>query len=61
MNVTLNPGVESRIQQKLESGEFERGKTRTAIEEALGQAERGEGIALEDFDRQMRAKYDLAR
>ncbi|MFN7923922.1 MAG: hypothetical protein U0Q16_27720 [Bryobacteraceae bacterium] len=30
---------------------------KAAIEEGLEQADRGEGISLEDFDRRMRAKY----
>jgi Arc/MetJ-type ribon-helix-helix transcriptional regulator len=35
--------------------------TAMAIEEALRQAERGEGISLEDFDRKMRTKHGIQR
>ena len=35
--------------------------TKTAIDEALEQAARGEGIALEDFDQAMRAKHGIPR
>lgn len=33
--------------------------SKLAVEEGLQQAARGEGISLEDFDRQMRAKYGM--
>jgi Arc/MetJ-type ribon-helix-helix transcriptional regulator len=36
-------------------------QTRAAINEALEQAERGEGTSLEDFDKGMRARYGIQR
>jgi Arc/MetJ-type ribon-helix-helix transcriptional regulator len=35
--------------------------TKAAVGEALEQADRGQGISLEDFDRSMRAKYGISR
>jgi Arc/MetJ-type ribon-helix-helix transcriptional regulator len=35
--------------------------TKAAIDEALERANRGEGIALEDLDHNMRAKYGISR
>ena len=36
-------------------------QTRAAIDEALDQAGRGEGISLEEFDKGMRARYGIQR
>ena len=36
-------------------------ETRAAIDEALGQADRGEGVSLQEFDQNMRAKYGIRR
>ena len=36
-------------------------ETKAAIGEALEQADRGEGISLEEFDKNMRAKYGIQR
>jgi Arc/MetJ-type ribon-helix-helix transcriptional regulator len=36
-------------------------ETTAAIDEALGQADRGEGLPLAEFDRQMRARHGLPR
>ena len=35
--------------------------TKAAIDEALEQAHRGEGLFLEDFEKNMRAKYRIQR
>ena len=35
--------------------------TRAAVDDALEQAERGEGVALEDFEKKMRVKYGIQR
>ena len=43
----------------MDSQEFR--DTEAAIDEALEQAERGDGISLEDFDKDMRAKYGIQR
>ena len=86
MNITINPDLQERIQEKIRSGEFESADAlveqaltfflefeegrmdgeefrdaAAAIDQALGQAERGEGISLEEFDRRMRSKYGIAR
>ena len=34
--------------------------TKAAIHEALDQADRGEGISLEDFNQKMRTKYGIS-
>jgi hypothetical protein len=36
-------------------------QTKAAINGALEQAERGEGVSLEEFDKGMRAKYGIQR
>jgi len=36
-------------------------ETKAAIDEALDQADRGEGMWLEDFERDMRTKYGISR
>jgi hypothetical protein len=36
-------------------------ETRAAIDEALGQTDRGEGVSLQAFDQNMRAKYGIRR
>ena len=36
-------------------------QTKAAISEALDQADRGEGISLEEFDKGMRARYGIQR
>ena len=86
MNVTLDPMLRERIEEKVRSGEFDSAdalveqavaffldyegaemdedefrEAKTAIEEALEQAERGDGVALADFDHTMRAKYGIQR
>ena len=45
--------------EEMDSQEFR--DTEAAIDEALEQAERGDGISLEDFDKDMRAKYGIQR
>jgi Arc/MetJ-type ribon-helix-helix transcriptional regulator len=35
--------------------------TQAAVDEALEQAGRGEGVSLEDFEKNMRAKYGIQR
>jgi Arc/MetJ-type ribon-helix-helix transcriptional regulator len=35
--------------------------TKAAVDEAFEQAERGEGLSLEDFEKNMRAKYGIQR
>jgi Arc/MetJ-type ribon-helix-helix transcriptional regulator len=35
--------------------------TKAAVDDALEQAERGEGVSLEDFEKNMRAKYGIQR
>lgn len=47
-----------------EEGEMslaEFGETKAAIEEAREQADRSEGISLDEFDKQMRSKYGIQR
>jgi Arc/MetJ-type ribon-helix-helix transcriptional regulator len=44
-----------------EMSEAEFPETKAAIDEALDQAERGEGVALEEFEREMRSKYGISR
>ena len=62
MNITLRPEIEKRIDY--EEGEMdlaEFGETKAAVDEALEQADRGEGISLEEFEKQMRSKYGIQR
>jgi len=35
--------------------------TMSAVEQALGEAEKGEGLSLEEFDQMMRAKHGIQR
>jgi len=47
-----------------EEGEMSEGEfleTKAAIDEALDQAGRGETVSLEEFERDMRAKYGISR
>jgi Arc/MetJ-type ribon-helix-helix transcriptional regulator len=45
--------------EEMDAAEFR--ETKAAVEEALEQADRGEGISLEEFDKQMRSKYGIER
>ena len=46
-------------EEEMDQAEFR--ETKAAIGEALEQADRGEGISLEEFDKNMRAKYGIQR
>ena len=46
-------------EEDMDEAEFR--ETKAAIGEALEQADRGEGISLEEFDENMRAKYGIQR
>ena len=46
-------------EEEMDEAEFR--ETKAAIGEALGQADGGEGISLEEFDENMRAKYGIRR
>jgi Arc/MetJ-type ribon-helix-helix transcriptional regulator len=48
-------------EEEEEMDEAEFGATKSAVDEALEQAGRGEGLSLEDFERNMRAKYGIQR
>ncbi len=86
MEITLNPELQARIEEKLRNGEFssadalveqavtlflepegdemdaaEFSATRSAVEQGLDEAEEGEGISLEEFDRMMRARHGISR
>ena len=68
MNITLRPDLQERIKERIfldhEEGvmqEEEFRDTEAAIDQALNQAERGEGISLKEFDHRMRAKYGVLR
>jgi Arc/MetJ-type ribon-helix-helix transcriptional regulator len=86
VNIILRPEIQKRIDERVQSGEFESAdaiveraltffldyeeeemdegelrNTKAAVDEALLQAERGEGASLEDFDKTMRAKYGIPR
>ena len=82
MTITLSAELQKRVDQSLESGEFESAdaiveqalllllepldevelaEARDAIRQARLQAERGEGTALEEFDRHMRSKHGISR
>ena len=86
MNISLTPEIQKRINEKVQSGEFESAdaiveqaltffldyeeeemdeeefrETKAAIDEALAQAERGEGVSIEEFDQKMRARYGIPR
>lgn len=45
--------------EEIEADEFH--EIQAAVSEGLGQADRGEGISLDDFDRMMRAKHGIQR
>jgi Arc/MetJ-type ribon-helix-helix transcriptional regulator len=86
MEITLNPELQARIEEKLRNGEFSSANalveqaltlflesegdemdaaeflaTRSAVEQGLDQAEKGEDISLEEFDRMMRARHGISR
>lgn len=86
MEITLNPELQARIEEKLRNGEFSSADalveqavtlflesegdemdaaeflaTRSAVEQGLDEAERGEGIPLEQFDELMRARHGISR
>jgi antitoxin ParD1/3/4 len=55
--------VEEALQWYLsmEEDEGQTDEIKAAVREGLEQAERGEGVSLEEFDRDMRRKYGLPR
>ena len=86
MEISLNPEIQARIEEKLRNGEFssadalveqavtlflesdrdemdaaEFSATGSAIEQGLAEAEKGETIPLEEFDRMMRARHGISR
>jgi Arc/MetJ-type ribon-helix-helix transcriptional regulator len=86
MEITLNPNLQARIEEKLRNGEFssadalvEQALTlflesegdemdtaeflaaRSAVEQGLSEAEKGEGVSLEQFDQMMRARHGISR
>ena len=86
MEITLNPELQARIEEKLRNGEFSSADalveqavtlflesegdemdgteflaTRSAVEQGLNEAEKGEGIPLEQFDPMMRARHGISR
>jgi Arc/MetJ-type ribon-helix-helix transcriptional regulator len=86
MEITLNPELQARIQEKLRNGEFSSADalveqalnlflesegdemdaaeflaTRSAVEQGFEEAEKGEAIPLEEFDRMMRARHGISR
>jgi len=86
MEITLNPELQVRIEEKIRDGEFssadalveqavifflesdgdetdaaEFSATRSAVEQGLDEAEKGEGITLEEFDQMMRARHGISR
>jgi Arc/MetJ-type ribon-helix-helix transcriptional regulator len=84
MEITLNPEIQARIEEKLRNGEFssaaalvEQALTlflesdemddaeflaaRSAVEQGLEEAKKGEGISLEEFDQMMRARHGISR
>lgn len=83
MEITLNPEIQARIEEKLRNGEFSSADalveqaltlflepdemddaeflaTRSAVEQGLDEAEKGEGIPLEEFDQMMRARHGIS-
>lgn len=86
MEITLNPELRARIEEKLRNGEFssadalveqaltlflesdademdaaEFSSTRSAVDQGLEEAQKGEGISLEEFDQMMRARHGISR
>jgi Arc/MetJ-type ribon-helix-helix transcriptional regulator len=86
MEITLNPALQARIEEKLRNSEFsnatalveqavtlfleseedemdaaEFSATRSAVEQGLEEAGKGEAIPLEEFDRMMRARHGISR
>jgi Arc/MetJ-type ribon-helix-helix transcriptional regulator len=86
MEITLNPELQARIEERLRNGEVSSADalveqavtlflesegdemdaeeflaTRSAVEQGLEEAEKGEGISLEEFDRMMRARHGISR
>ena len=86
MEISLNPELQARIEEKLRNGEFSSADalveqaltlflesegdemdtaeflaTRSAVEQGLEEAEKGEGIPLEEFDQMMRARHGISR
>jgi Arc/MetJ-type ribon-helix-helix transcriptional regulator len=86
MEITLNPALQARVEEKLRNGEFSSADalveqaltaflestgdemdaaefltTRSAVEQGLREAERGEGLSLEEFDQMMRARHGITR
>ena len=86
MEITLNPALQARIEEKLRNGEFSSADalveqaltaflestgdemeaaefltTRSAVEQGLREAERGEGLSLEEFDQMMRSRHGITR
>ncbi len=86
MEITLNPTLQARIEEKLRNGEFSSADalveqaltaflesegdemdtaeflaTRSAIEQGLREAEKGEGLSLAEFDQMMRARHGITR
>jgi putative addiction module CopG family antidote len=53
--------VESALRLLLEWDKQELNETREAVQRALEQSARGEGVSLEEFDRKMRNKYGIPR
>ena len=46
-------------EDEMDAAEFS--ATRSAVEQGLGEAKRGEGIPLEQFDQMMRARHGISR
>ncbi len=46
-------------EEEMDEAEFQ--DVRAAVAEGVGQAERGEGVSLGEFDQMMRAKYGIRR
>jgi Arc/MetJ-type ribon-helix-helix transcriptional regulator len=86
MEITLNPVLQARIDDKLRNGEFASAEalveqaltlflesasdemdvseflaTRSAVEQGLDEAEKGEGLSLEEFHQMMRARHGNPR
>ena len=57
MNISLSPEAEKRLSEKFRRSAF----VKAAVAEGLQQAERGEGISLEEFDQKLRVKYGIQR